>query len=65
MYQVQLITKQKGKIKDIKIPSHIHPSPLHPNVILWDLHTLKNIEYAQNHFLKLVQVEANQHVMVP
>jgi len=51
--------------QNIKTPSHIHPSPLHPNVILWDLHTLKNIEGARNHFLKLVEVEANQHVMVP
>jgi hypothetical protein len=51
--------------KGSKIPSHIHPFPLHPYVVLQDLHTLKNIEGARNHFLKLVEVEANQHVMVP
>ncbi len=47
------------------ILSHIHPSPLHPTVVLQDLHTLKDIEGAQNHFLKLVEMEVEQHVMVP
>jgi hypothetical protein len=57
--------KTRGENQGTKIPSHIHPSPLHPDVVLWDLHTLKDIEGAQNHFLKLVEVEANQHVTVP
>jgi hypothetical protein len=48
-----------------KIPSHIHPSPLHPNVFLRDLHTLRDIESAQNHFLKRGGVEVNQYVMIP
>jgi len=33
-----------------KIPSQIHPSPLHLDVVLRDLHTLRDIEGAQNHF---------------
>jgi hypothetical protein len=54
-----------GENQGIKSPSHIHPSPLHMYVFLWNLHTLKDIESAQNHFLKLVETEANQHVTVP
>jgi hypothetical protein len=46
----------RGENQGIKIPSHIHPSPLHPNIVLWDLHTLKGIENAHNHFFKLVEV---------
>jgi hypothetical protein len=47
-----------------KIPSRIHSSPLHPDGFLRDLHTLKDIESTRNHFLKLMEVEANQYVMV-
>jgi hypothetical protein len=43
----------------------IHPSPLHPNIILQDLHILRNIKGARNHYQKLVEVEIHQHVMVP
>jgi hypothetical protein len=38
---------------------------LHLDVVLQDLHTFKNIEGVWNHFLKLVEAEADQHVMVP
>jgi hypothetical protein len=38
--------KIRGENQDIKIPSHIHPSPLHPDVILQAFHTLKDIEGA-------------------
>jgi len=43
----------------------IHPSPLHPYIILWDLHILRDIEGAWNHYQKLVEAKPNQHVMVP
>jgi len=43
----------------------IHPSLLHPNIILQDLQILRNIKGAQNHYQKLVEVEVDQHVMVP
>ncbi len=34
-----------GENQSNMIPSHmIHPSPLHPNIILWDLYTLKDIK---------------------
>jgi hypothetical protein len=38
---------------------------LHPNVVLQDLHTLKDIEGARNHFLKLVEMEVDQNVTIP
>jgi hypothetical protein len=49
----------------IKIPSHIHPFPLHSDIFLWDLHRLKDIENARNHFLKLVEAKVNQYVTIP
>ncbi len=52
-----------GENQGTKIP--IHPSPLHPDVVLQDLHTLRDTEGAQNHFLKFVEVEAYQHVTIP
>jgi hypothetical protein len=33
-----------GENQGIKIPSHIHPSPLHPNVVLQYSHRFRNIE---------------------
>jgi hypothetical protein len=49
-----------------KIPSHIiHPSPLHLDIVLWDLHTLKDIQGAQSHYNKLAEAKVDQHVMVP
>jgi hypothetical protein len=42
--------------------SHNLPSLLHLNVVLQDLHTLKDIQGAQNHYLKLVDAKVNQHV---
>jgi hypothetical protein len=44
--------KTRRENQGTKIPSQIHPSPLHLDVVLWDLHTLRDIEGAQNHFLK-------------
>jgi len=40
------------------------PSPLHLDVVLRDLHIMRDIEGAWNHFLKLVETEANQHVTI-
>jgi len=51
--------------ESIEIPSYLHPSPLYPNVILWELHNLKDIQDARNHYLKLVESDANEHVTVP
>jgi hypothetical protein len=53
-----------GGNQGTKIPSHIHPSPPHLDVVLRDLHTLRDIEGARNHFLKLVEVETDQHVII-
>jgi hypothetical protein len=37
--------------QSIPVPSHmIHPSPLHLDIILQDLHTLKYIQRAHNHY---------------
>jgi hypothetical protein len=44
---------------------YLHPFPLHPNVVLCELHNLKDIQGARNHYLKLVEYEANEHVTVP
>jgi len=54
-----------GENQSIKIPPQIHPSPLHPNVVLQDLHTFRNIEGVRNHFLKLAKAEVDQHVTFP
>jgi hypothetical protein len=53
--------KTRGGNQSTKIP--IHPTPLHANVVL--MHTLRDIEGAQNHFLKFVEVEVDQYVMIP
>ncbi len=42
--------------------SHNLPSPLHLDVVLQDLHTLKDIQGGQNHYLKLMEVKIDQHV---
>jgi hypothetical protein len=40
-----------GGNQSIPVPSHmIHPSPLHLHIILRDLHTLKDIQGAHNHY---------------
>ncbi len=38
---------------------------MHLNVVLQELHNLRNIQGAQNHYLKLVKFEANEHVTFP
>ncbi len=43
----------------------IHPFPLHPDIVLWDLHILRNVERAWNHYRKLVEVEVDRPIMVP
>jgi hypothetical protein len=49
-----------GGNQSIPIPSHmIHPSPLHPDIIMRDLHTLKNIQRARNHYRIFVEVEVD------
>jgi hypothetical protein len=35
-----------GENENAKIPSYFHPSPLHLDVVLWELHNLKNIQSA-------------------
>jgi hypothetical protein len=45
--------------------SHILPSSLKLDVVLQDLHTLKDIQGAQNHYLILVEAEVDQHVTIP
>jgi hypothetical protein len=35
-----------GENESTKIPSYLHPSPLHPNVVLQELHNLRNIQGA-------------------
>ncbi len=54
-----------GEDESVKIPSYLHPSPLHLDVVLWELHNLKDIQNARNHYLKLVESESNEHVTVP
>jgi hypothetical protein len=50
----------RGGNQSIPILSHmIHPSPLHPNIIMQDFHTLKNIQRAHNHYCKFVEVEVD------
>jgi hypothetical protein len=46
-------------------PSYLHPSPLHWNVVLHELHNLRDIQGAWNHYLKLVESEANEHMTIP
>jgi hypothetical protein len=41
---------------------HNLPSLLHLDVVLQDLHTLRDIQVAQNHYLKLVETKVDQHV---
>jgi hypothetical protein len=48
-----------------EISSYLHPSPLHPNVVLWKLHNLRDIQGARNHYLKLVEYEVNEHMTIP
>jgi hypothetical protein len=43
----------------------IHPFPLPLDIVLRDLHILRNIKRAWNHYWKLVEVEVEQHIMVP
>ncbi len=47
----------RGENENIEILSYLHASPLHPNVVLWELHNLRDIQGAQNHYLKLVESE--------
>jgi hypothetical protein len=54
-----------GENESTKILSYLHPSPLNPNVVLQELHNLKDIQGAQNHYLKLIEFEANEHMIVP
>jgi hypothetical protein len=42
-----------GENESVKISSYLHPSPLHPDVVLWELHNLKDIQNVLNHYLKL------------
>jgi len=44
---------------------HILPSSLNLDVVLQDLHTLKDIQGARNHYLKLVEADVDQHVIIP
>jgi hypothetical protein len=32
------------KNESIEISSYLHPFPLHPNVVLWELYNLRNIQ---------------------
>jgi hypothetical protein len=41
---------------------HNLSSLLHLDVVLQDLHTLRDIQVAQNHYLKLVEAKVDQHV---
>jgi len=54
-----------GENENVKILSYLHPSPLHLDVVLWELHNLKDIQNAQNHYLKLVESKVNEHVTIP
>ncbi len=54
-----------GENESIEIPSYLHPSSLHQNVVLRELHNLKDIQGAWNHYLKLVKSKANEHMTVP
>ncbi len=38
---------------------------MHLDVVLQELHNLRNIQGAQNHYLKLVKLEANEHMTIP
>ncbi len=35
-----------GENESVKIPSYLHPSPLHLDVVIWELHNLRNIQSA-------------------
>jgi len=54
-----------GENESVKILSYLHPYPLHLDVVLWELHNLKDIQNARNYYLKLVELEVNEHVIVP
>ncbi len=54
-----------GDNENIEIPSYLHPSPLQLDDVLRELHNLKDIKGARNHYLKLVEYEANEHMTVP
>jgi hypothetical protein len=42
-----LLHSNMGKDNEsVKIPSYLHPFPLHPDVVLWELHNLKHIQNA-------------------
>jgi hypothetical protein len=43
----------------------IHPSLLHLNIVLGDLHILRDIEGARNHYWNLMEAKVDQHAMVP
>ncbi len=54
-----------GNWSNVILSPMIHPFPLHLDIVLRDLRISRVIERAQNHYKKLVEVEADQHIVVP
>jgi hypothetical protein len=41
-----LHSKMGGENESTEILSYLHPSPLHQNVVMWELHNLRDIQGA-------------------